>query len=54
MKTLQVIKLICFIPRYLPMTIDVQVGAWKHGNREITGKRKIKSSTMGKLKQETK
>ncbi|KAI8640186.1 hypothetical protein BD408DRAFT_420268 [Parasitella parasitica] len=26
---------------------DVQLGTWKHGIREVTGKRKIKSSTMG-------
>ncbi|GAN03068.1 hypothetical protein MAM1_0033d02519 [Mucor ambiguus] len=26
---------------------DVQLGHWKHGIREVTGKRKIKSSTMG-------
>ncbi|KAL9558530.1 hypothetical protein MBANPS3_000866 [Mucor bainieri] len=26
---------------------DVQLGQWKHGSREVTGKRKIKSSTMG-------
>ncbi|KAF1798544.1 hypothetical protein FB192DRAFT_1288509 [Mucor lusitanicus] len=29
---------------------DVQLGHWKHGIREVTGKRKIKSSTMGKEK----
>lgn len=28
---------------------DVQLGHWKHGIREVTGKRKIKSSTMGKV-----
>lgn len=28
---------------------DVQLGHWKHGVREVTGKRKIKSSTMGKV-----
>jgi hypothetical protein len=27
---------------------DVQLGTWKHGGREVTGKRKIKSSTSGK------
>ncbi|KAK4515523.1 carboxy methyl transferase for protein phosphatase 2A [Mucor velutinosus] len=26
---------------------DVQLGHWKHGVREVTGKRKIKSATMG-------
>jgi hypothetical protein len=33
-----------------PYLLDVQVGAWKHSNREIIGKRKIKNSNMGKSK----
>jgi hypothetical protein len=33
---------------FLIVISDVQLGNWKHGIREVTGKRKIKSSTMGK------
>lgn len=35
-----------FLERYENFE-DVQVGSWNHGAREVIGKRKIKSSTMG-------
>lgn len=36
-----------FLERYENFE-DVQVGSWNHSAREVIGKRKIKSSTMGK------
>lgn len=41
-----------FLERYENFE-DVQVGGWKHGAREVIGKRRIKSSTMGKYKLRT-
>lgn len=37
-----------FLERYENFE-EVQLGTWKHGAREVIGKRRIKSSTMGKL-----